>query len=191
MKKVFFLFIGIFFLVACKGTKSVSQTEQNDSIAVKPTTLTIAVVNVDSILLNYKFAIQAQNSLLKKGEDARLSLSTKARKLNSEMEDFQKKMDNNAFLSRDRAEQEAQRLQKAQADLQDHQQKLAYDISNEQQNLEMQLQDSIDLAIKEINKNKKFSLILSTSSMNNNVLFMEDEYNITQEIVDFLNKRCK
>jgi outer membrane protein len=192
MKKFFFTFIGLAVLTACNNQKNENSVQIASSDTVSRTAnFTIAVVNVDSILLNYKFAIQANETLMKKGEDARLTLNTKARQLSNEMEDFQKKIDNNAFLSRERAEQEAQRLQKKQADLQEHEQKLSYEIGTEQQNLGLRLQDSINLAINKLNNNKRFTIVLSTSSMNNNVLFVEDNFNITREVLDFLNKRCK
>ena len=58
--------------------------------------------------------------MTKKAEDARLSLNTKAKQLQKELADFQNKINNNAFLSRERAEQEASRLQKKQAEIQMH-----------------------------------------------------------------------
>ena len=192
MKKFFFTFIVMVMVVACGNQQKVnfSQTSQNDTVS-RSVDFTIAVVDVDSILQNYKFAIHANEKLTQKADDAELSLKTKARQLANEMEDFQKKYENNSFLSRERAEQEAQRLQKKQQDLEALREKLYYEISVEQQNLGVRLQDSIDLAIKELNKNKRFSIVLSTSSMNNNVLFVEKQYDITQEILDYLNKRIK
>jgi outer membrane protein len=192
MKKFFFTLFGMAFFIACNNSKNETQTQpvKNDTLA-QSADFTVAVVNVDSILLNYKFAVQANETLMKKSENARLVLNTKARQLRNEMEDFQKKIDNNAFLSRERAEQEAQRLQKKQTDLQEHEQKLSYEISVEQQNLGVQLQDSINLAINQLNKSKQFTLVLSTSSMNNNVLFVAENYNITDEVLAFLNSRCK
>src|SRR5690554_4807951 len=88
----------------------------NDSIAsVK---LPIAYVNVDSLLLNYQFAKESNESLMKKQEDSRLDLNVRARSLQGEMNEFQRKLENNAFLSRERAEQEQNRLMKKEQDLQ-------------------------------------------------------------------------
>ena len=80
--------------------------------------LPIAYLNTDSLLSYYVFAQNANEKLMKKQEDARLKLNTKARTLQSEMADFQHKLENNAFLSRERAEKEQQRLLKKQQELQ-------------------------------------------------------------------------
>ncbi|MDR1543954.1 MAG: OmpH family outer membrane protein [Prevotellaceae bacterium] len=191
MKKIFFLLTVAVIFAACKNSQNNGQTvvEPNETTE-KTTSLSIAVVNSDSIILNYAFAVNAQESLTRKAEDARLSLNTKARQLSNEMADFQKKYENNAFLSRERAESEANRLQKKQTDLQEHSAKLENDFMVEQSKLGQQLKDSIELAIKELNKGR-FSLVLSTNSMNDNVLYSDEALNITKEVLAFLNKRYK
>ena len=61
----------------------------------------------------------------------------------------------------------------------------------EQQKLSLQLKDSINMAIREINKDKRFSMVLSTSSLTDNVLYVDDTLNITNEVLEFLNSRIK
>ena len=104
-------------LVACgnKASKEVKKTAAPSGTVALSVSATIGVVNSDSILEKYTFAIQARETMTKKAEDARLSLNTKAKQLQKELADFQNKINNNAFLSRERAEQEASRLQKKQA----------------------------------------------------------------------------
>ena len=51
-----------------------------------------------------------------------------------------------------------------------------------------QLRDTINMFLKEYNKDKKYQVILS-NTMNDNVLSSEPGYNITSEIVDLLNAR--
>ena len=151
----------------------------------------IGFVNSDYILEKYTFAIQARETMTKKAEDARLSLNTKAKQLQKELADFQNKINNNAFLSRERAEQEASRLQKKQAEIQMHGETLENEFLAEQQKLSLQLKDSINMAIREINKDKRFSMVLSTSSLTDNVLYVDDTLNITNEVLEFLNSRIK
>ena len=125
--------------------------------------------------------------LTKKQEDARLTVNEKARKLQNEMVDFQRKLENNAFLSRERAEQEGRRLQQKEADLQALDQKLTQDILEEQQRSNLRLRDSIDRAIEVLNSDGKYQLILSTSSLNDNVLFVSSALDITSQVVEYLN----
>ena len=41
------------------------------------------------------------------------------------------------------------------------------------------------------NKDKKFDLILSKSDATNNILFADKRYDITQDVINGLNKRYK
>ena len=180
-------------LVACgnKASTEVKKTAAPSGTVALSVSATIGVVNSDSILEKYTFAIQARETMTKKAEDARLSLNTKAKQLQKELADFQNKINNNAFLSRERAEQEASRLQKKQAEIQMHGETLENEFLAEQQKLSLQLKDSINMAIREINKDKRFSMVLSTSSLTDNVLYVDDTLNITNEVLEFLNSRIK
>ena len=89
-------------------------TPTKDATALLP----IAYVNVDSLLLNYNYSKDLNEIILKKQENSRANITQKARSLESEMQDFQRKIENNAFLTRERAQQEQDRLVKKQQELQ-------------------------------------------------------------------------
>ena len=148
----------------------------------------IAYLNVDSLLVNYTFAQEANEKLMKKQEDARLKLNTKARTLQNEMADFQRKLENNAFLSRERAEKEQQRLLQKQQELQELEAKLTEDIMIENQKLNMQLADTLTNFLKEFNADGRYHVILSNNAKDN-VLMATESYNITNEIINALNSR--
>ena len=150
----------------------------------------IAYLNVDSLLVNYLFAQEASEKLMKKQEDARLKLNTKARTLQNEMADFQRKLENNAFLSRERAEKEQQRLAKKEQELQELEAKLTQDIMMENQKLNLQLADSLNNFLKEFNADGRFHIILSNTAKDN-VLMANEQYDITEEVINGLNARCK
>lgn len=158
--------------------------------AVSGEALPIAYLNVDSLLTNYAFAQDASERLMQKQEDARLKLNTKARSLQNEMADFQRKLDNNAFLSRDRAEKEQQRLIKKQQDLQELEAKLTEDIMLENQTLNMQLADTLTQFLQTFNADGRYQIILSNTAKDN-VLMAADQYDITNEVIAGLNKRYK
>ena len=105
---------------ACKKQQAVdTKTSTNTKNAAISGKLPVAYINVDSLLIHYQFAKEANESLIRKQEDSRLKINTMARQLQVEMGDFQRKLENNAFLSRDRAQQEQTRLQKKQQELQE------------------------------------------------------------------------
>lgn len=158
----------------------------NDSTA--SVRLPIAYVNIDSLLLNYQFAKESNESLMKKQEDSRLDLNLKARQLQTEMAEFQRKLENNAFLSRERAEQEQNRLMRKEQDLQQLNAKLSQELMDVQQKVSEELRDSINSFLKQYNKTKNYELILSNTS-SDNILLSNDIYDITKEVTEALNKR--
>lgn len=150
--------------------------------------LPIAFINLDSVLLNYTLAQECGEQLMKKQEDARLKLNTKMRTFQNEYADFQRKVENNAFLSRERAENEANRLQRKQEELQALEEQLTQDILTEQQALNIRLADSLTNYLNEYNQDGRFHLILSNQGRDN-VLTATEGYDITDEIITALNAR--
>ena len=133
--------------------------------------LPIAYINVDSLLSKYNYAKDLNEKMINKQENARASINEKARQLKKEQDDFQRKYQNNAFLSPERAQQEYQRLENENM--------------LEQQKMLMQMNDSINLFIKEYNKEKKYEAIFNNAS----TLYINPQYDITNEVVELLNKR--
>ena len=165
---------------------------QTPATAVETNTevMPIAYLNIDSLLVNYVFAQDASERLMKKQEDARLKLNSKARTLQSEMADFQRKLENNAFLSRERAEMEQQRLLNKQQELQELEAKLTEEIMLENQKLNMQLADTVTNFLQEFNADGRYHVILSNSAKDN-VLMAAEQYDITSQVIEALNARCK
>ena len=182
--------IAVIVLFVLVLTKRSGQECQKEVISTDSSSfpLPIAYVNIDSLLLGYQFAKDANEALIKEQEDSRLTINTRARQLQNEMGEFQRKLENNAFLSRQRAEDEQARLVKKQQDLQDLDTRLTQQLMQKQQKMSEELRDTINLVLKVYNADKNYQLILS-NSMNDNILYAEKTYDITGEVVDLLNKR--
>ena len=148
----------------------------------------VAYLNVDSLLANYTFAQEASEKLMSKQEDARVKMNTKLRTFQNEVADFQRKLENNAFLSRERAEKEQQRLAKKEQELQELEAKLTQDIMIENQKLNQQLADSLNNFLKEFNADGRYHVILSNTAKDN-VLMANEQYDITNDVVKGLNAR--
>ena len=174
---------------ACKKQQLVhNKTSLNTKNAVNSGKLPVAYINVDSLLIHYQFAKEANESLIRKQEDSRLKINTLARQLQGEMGDFQRKLENNAFLSRDRAQQEQTRLQKKQQELQEMDGNLSKQLVQVQQKMSEQLRDTINKFLKEYNRDGKYAIIFSNTS-NDNILYADPQYDITAEITKLLNER--
>jgi len=163
---------------------------KTDSVVSTGNRLPIAYINVDSLLLHYQFAKDANEELMKEQESSRATLNSRMRKLQQDADEFQRKLNNNAFLSRERAEEEGARLQKQDQELQNLSAKLQDQFLAKQQKLSEQLRDTINVFLKEFNKNKKYEMIISNTA-NDNILWADPAYDITSEVIAALNDRMK
>ncbi|MBO5864864.1 MAG: OmpH family outer membrane protein [Bacteroidaceae bacterium] len=149
--------------------------------------LKVAYVDVDSLLNNYKFSVKLRNDMLRKGENMRMTLSEKGKALEADMNDFRRKVENNVYATRQRAEEEQARILKSQEELARLEQRLVNELSAEDQKNNLALRDSINNFLKEYNKTKGYDLILS--KMADNILLGNESLNITKEVIDGLNSR--
>lgn len=150
--------------------------------------LPVAYINIDSLLVNYNYAKDLNEALLRKQENSRASINQRGSSLQREVADFQNKVKNNAFLTEQRAQQEANRLQKQEADLNEYSQRLNNELMIEQQKMNAQLNDTIHKFLKEYNAKKKYEIIFS-NTMGDNILIADPKYDITNEVLEELNKR--
>ena len=174
----------LFALYFSNKSNDSTPTETASQAEVMP----VAYLNVDSLLTNYVFAQEASEKLMKKQEDARLKMNTKLRTFQNEVADFQRKLENNAFLSRERAEKEQQRLAKKEQELQELEAKLTQDIMIENQKLNMQLADSLNTFLGIFNSDGRYHIILSNNAKDN-VLMASEQYDITSEVIEGMNAR--
>ena len=174
----------LFVIFFSKKAPAATETLVTGTSEVMP----VAYLNVDSLLANYTFAQEASEKLMSKQEDARVKMNTKLRTFQNEVADFQRKLENNAFLSRERAEKEQQRLAKKEQELQELEAKLNQDIMIENQKLNQQLADSLNNFLKEFNADGRYHVILSNTAKDN-VLMANEQYDITNDVVNGLNAR--
>lgn len=192
MKKLLLFCVAAIMMASCNQPAKQADTTEATTCNVKVEEgcrLPIAVINVDTLLQSYDLNLEESERLMRKGEDMRLDLNQRANSLQNEMIDFQKKLENQAFLSRERAEAEQRRLVKKEQDLNTLAQEKEQELMLEQQQLSIRLLDSINSAIRTLNADGKYHLVITTSALNNNVLFAAPEYDITVEAIELLNER--
>jgi outer membrane protein len=125
--------------------------------------------------------------LEKKSLNARNTLTQKGNALQAAVNNFQQKVQNNGFTSREQAESAQAALQRQQNDLAALQARLENALATEQQEFLAALQDSLNNFLEVYNKDKKFDLILNKSA----ILYAGKKYDITQDVINGLNKRYK
>jgi len=151
-------------------------------------TLPIAYVNIDSLLSNYNFAKDLNEALIRKEESSRATLNQKQREMQTAAQEFERKRQNNAFLSQDRAQQEYDRIMRMQQEYEQTANRLSQEFALEQQKLNFQMEDTIKVRLEEFNKNKKYEIIFSNRGTGT-ILYSDKKYDITKEVIDFLNKK--
>ena len=194
MKKTSFILNGLMALAfglmfaQCAGNNNASTTSAPVAGATGSSNMKIAFVEIDSLLTKYNFWNDLSEQMLKKEENIRTTLNEKGKKLEAEAREFERKIQNNGFVSRERAEQEQARLMKQQQELQELQQKLTNELAAENQKNSLELRDSINSFLKVYNQTKGYDLIISNTAFDN-LLYGNPAYNITNEIVEGLNAR--
>lgn len=193
MKKINVLRIVMAFAAILIFAQCANNVKETASQSTAPATtesaqsLKIAYVDIDSLLNNYKFSVTLRNEMLRKGENMRMTLSEKAKVIQADMEDFQRKMENNVYATRQRAEEEQARILKSQEDYARLEQRLVNELSAEEQKNNLILRDSINNFLKDYNVANGYDLILSR--MADNILLANEALDITKEVIDGLNDR--
>mgnify|MGYP000690530825 CR=1 FL=1 len=171
----------------CAG-KADNQAANASTQAAGLSGMKIAYVEIDTLLAKYNYCVDLNEAMVKKSENVRLTLNQKAKDLDRQKQEFQTKVQNNAYLTQERAQQEYNRIAKLEQDLQNLGNKLQSELMSENEKNSLQLRDSINAFLKEYNKTKGYSMIISNTGFDN-LLYADSIYNITKEIVDGLNAR--
>lgn len=149
----------------------------------------IAYVNTDTFLLNYKYAQKLTDELMSKSETSRSDFNQQYRVLQQDAMEFQRKVQNNGFLSMERAQKEQDRLQQKQQELQELNDRLTNELMQKQAEVNAELRDTLTKFLDEYSIGR-YSLILS-NNLGDNVLYSAPGVDITKEVVDLLNARYK
>ncbi|MDD3787078.1 MAG: OmpH family outer membrane protein [Petrimonas sp.] len=158
------------------------------SLSDSTVNLPVAYVDVDSLLTNYNFSKDLNEALMRKEESSRATLNQKQNQLNAAAQEFQRKLQNNAFLSQERAEQEQQRILKMQQEYQQMAERISMEFQQEQLKLNAQLYDTIKVRLEEYNAIKNYEIIYS-NTRGDNLLYAKKKYDITPDVIEFLNKK--
>lgn len=177
------LVAGNLFLTSCGKTENAvaADTVTADCEGKK---LPIAYVDTDSLIGMYDYAKELEQKLVEKIENDRANLNARAASLAKRQGEFQRKAQNNAFLSESSMQQQYEALLKEQEKLQADAARIDADNLQAQQQMLQEISDKIRAYIEEYNKTAGYEVILQKAA----TIFISDAYDITQEIADGLNK---
>ena len=179
--------IVLFVLVLSKKT-TVSEQATEKKIEMIENSGGIAYINTDSLIMNYEYARFLSEQLLRKEELSRADFNERAKIFQNEMIEFKRKVQNNSFLSLERAQNEERRLMQKESELQELNSRLSNELLDEQERMNRQLRDTISLFLKEFCKDKPYKIVFS-NTLGDNVLYSVEGLDITGEVVSNLNDR--
>ena len=186
MKKYMFLAAAAVVALASCNNASPKMDEQP---AAATGNVKIAYVEVDSLMTQYEFCKEFTLILQKKSTNARNTLNQKGQALQNAAANFQQKLQNNGFTSREQAESQQAAIQRQQQSLQELQARLENELANETNKYNEGLRDSLQHFLAAYNKDKKFDLILTKQG--DNILYAAKRFDITNDVINGLNKRYK
>lgn len=174
-------------LAACGKNNTQGNAPQTQQTTAGTAVKEVSVVYVqnDSLLSNYTLFKELSEEMLKKEENARATLNEQQRDLEKDAMDFQRKLQNNAFATQQRAEEENARILKKQQDLQALSEKLQTQLLTEQQKNSVIVMDSVQNVLKEISKEFGYKIIVSDP------LYGDNSLDITNLVIERLNARYK
>ena len=185
------LFVGLavlYFLHFSATPAKTGASVPTDGPVAGSTTLKIAYVNIDSILLQYGLSIELNDAITKKQAGMKARLEKEASDFQKEAQVFQDKVQRGIFLTQQRAEEAQQKLVAQQQELQQLQADYSDQLAQDQQKMNQQLFDSITNFITAYNTPEKYQFILG-HSLGGNMLYGTKSLDITQEVLAGLNDR--
>ena len=189
MKKYIFSALTLAAMMVSCNNASPKMDDQPAAGDATATGLKIAYVEVDSLMTQYDFAKDYSVTLQKKSNNARNTLTQKGNALQAAVNNFQQKLNNNGFQSREQAASVQAAIQRQQNDLQELQARLESELANETAQFNQALRDSLQNFLDAYNKDKKYDMILSKAG--DNILLANKKFDITQDVINGLNKRYK
>ena len=189
MKKYIFSALAIAAMMVSCNNQSPKMDDQPVAGDISASGLKIAYVEVDSLMTQYDFAKDYSVTLQKKSNNARNTLTTKGNALQAAVNNFQQKLNNNGFTSREQAASQQAAIERQQRDLQELQARLENELASETAKFNETLRDSLQNFLKDYNKDKQFSLILTKQG--DNILLADKRFDITNDVINGLNKRYK
>ena len=179
----------VLFVFQFSGEKkaSIDSVVQTEGDATPENVVRLAYIDVDSLLRNYSYSIDMNEQIVKKFESFQANISDRYRKLEVEANDYKRKYETGYFLTQQSAESEQMRIMKLEEDINIYREEKSKELSEEQARMNQELSKTVVSQLRDYNKDKGYSIIYG--KLGENILYADDAYNITTEVVEYFNKR--
>ena len=183
---MFLAIIGLYFLHFTGNNK------KGEPVNVTSTTIPlqgIAYVNIDSVIYKFDMFFDRRDELLAKQKSAEAELNSKGSAYEKAGKDYQDKV-NKGLITRATAAQMEQALVQQQQELVNLRDKLQSNLMEEEQVMNRQILEYITKYLEANKAEYNYQLILG-KSFGSVILYSDSTMDITQRVVDELNKKYK
>ena len=169
---------------AISPTTPANTTEKTEPAA--NTTNEIAYINIDTLLHNYQYAKDLNESFVQMTANNQSVFEAKNKEFQKMIQEYQHKVKNNAFLSPEAQQSSYEALGKKESELRELQERQNQSLVLENRRSADLILKKVSSFLKEYNKEKKYKVIFSTIS-NDNILLADPQCDITEEVTRMLN----
>jgi len=178
-------------IISLTGNNTGNNTDEKQAgtITVDSTGIAnIAYINLDTLLLEYRYSIELNEDFLTEQAKAKGTLESRMKAFEKKYNEFSEKMRLGSFISQASMETQQNELMQEQANIQKLEEDLTNQLLEKQTEMNTILYDTIMSFVKEYNKDGRYMLILGNAA-GSSILYAEPGMDITREVLDQLNER--
>jgi len=176
-------------LISCQGKQAGNNTPAATSGAGNSApaagSFKIAYVDLDSLEAHFEYFKEKRALLEQKQQQMDNQLKGKARALQSEYEDLQRKA---STLTQEQGESAQRSLMSKQQQLEQEAQNLRASYTEQETKFNEELQKRLDDFLKSYNADKRFAYIFSYRSTASNILYKDPAYDVTPDVIKGMNE---
>jgi outer membrane protein len=185
---VLFLAVAGLYFLHFSGNKKPKKSETAANTVGSPTQ-GIAYINIDTVIFKFDMFLDRRNDLMAKQKSAEAELNSKGSQYEKGAKDYQDKV-NKGLVTRATAAQIEQSLVQQQQELVSLRDKLQSNLVEEEQVMNRQVLDYITKFLEENKSDYNYQYILG-KSFGSVVLYGDNSLDITQKVLDAINKKYK
>ena len=183
------LLIASLLLGSCNKKQNGQPTTSDSLTAVTadPThQLKIGVVSLDSLYKNYEYYVDANKQIEAQVKRNQQTLANKAQQAQKAYASYMEKAQKGLFTSQAQVDAEEKRITAMQQEGAQLEQRYTEEAMKAQADAQKALHDEVTAQLKAFNADKKYDLILTSVGLEG-VMYAGEGFDITQEVLDFLN----
>ena len=149
----------------------------------------IVYFDIDTVMYRYKFALDINKEMIKKEAKISATLNSRRKRIEEEVAQFEYRCNTRTFIDEESFIRERDEIMRKEQDFIKLRDELYSELERENQARGKELRDSISNFVLEHNKEKEYDFILT--KIGDNIFYANQALDITQDIVDGLNRRYK